>query len=150
MVLTFAYSCAVHRYHSLARLGHVRVDLFEATLLVAHEYYAPTTTTARGLGPHPSITISAEEAKRLKDLLERRVRWQPSAWWSWPNWPVELPLWIPFVTLAIPTAILWWRERRVQPGHCRQCGYDLTGNVSGRCPECGVQITSEVGRCTLP
>jgi len=21
---------------------------------------------------------------------------------------------------------------------CRQCGYDLTGNVSGRCPECGV------------
>lgn len=20
---------------------------------------------------------------------------------------------------------------------CRQCGYDLTGNVTGRCPECG-------------
>lgn len=24
-----------------------------------------------------------------------------------------------------------------QPGHCAGCGYDLTGNVSGRCPECG-------------
>jgi hypothetical protein len=25
-----------------------------------------------------------------------------------------------------------------QPGvHCVECGYDLTGNVSGRCPECG-------------
>jgi hypothetical protein len=22
-------------------------------------------------------------------------------------------------------------------GHCKKCGYDLTGNVSGRCPECG-------------
>jgi len=22
-------------------------------------------------------------------------------------------------------------------GHCRKCGYDLTGNVSGICPECG-------------
>jgi hypothetical protein len=21
--------------------------------------------------------------------------------------------------------------------HCRNCGYDLTGNESGRCPECG-------------
>lgn len=26
------------------------------------------------------------------------------------------------------------------PGHCRSCGYDLTGNVSGVCPECGSQI----------
>ena len=23
------------------------------------------------------------------------------------------------------------------PGHCQKCGYNLTGNVSGRCPECG-------------
>lgn len=23
------------------------------------------------------------------------------------------------------------------PGYCQNCGYDLTGNVSGRCPECG-------------
>lgn len=25
----------------------------------------------------------------------------------------------------------------VQPGQCVHCGYDLTGNTSGRCPECG-------------
>jgi uncharacterized RDD family membrane protein YckC len=24
---------------------------------------------------------------------------------------------------------------------CRECGYDLTGNTSGRCPECGVEIS---------
>lgn len=27
--------------------------------------------------------------------------------------------------------------------HCRYCGYDLTGNVSGICPECGAPIASE-------
>ena len=29
------------------------------------------------------------------------------------------------------------------PGHCRHCGYNLTGNVSGRCPECGEEGDSE-------
>jgi hypothetical protein len=24
--------------------------------------------------------------------------------------------------------------------HCRRCGYDLTGNVSGACPECGTPV----------
>lgn len=27
---------------------------------------------------------------------------------------------------------------------CRQCGYDLTGNVSGRCPECGLPVPHEL------
>ncbi len=26
---------------------------------------------------------------------------------------------------------------RYRPGFCQECGYDLTGNVSGICPECG-------------
>lgn len=42
-------------------------------------------------------------------------------------------------SLAIP------RMQRVQivaegQPHCRNCGYDLTGNASGRCPECGVDV----------
>ena len=24
--------------------------------------------------------------------------------------------------------------------HCQRCGYDLTGNASGRCPECGAYV----------
>ena len=39
--------------------------------------------------------------------------------------------------IAIPTYILWRRDRRHPPGHCQGCGYDLTGNESGMCPECG-------------
>ncbi len=49
-----------------------------------------------------------------------------------------LPLYIPFLIFAIPTGYLWWRDRRrIPPGHCQKCGYNLTGNVSGVCPECG-------------
>jgi hypothetical protein len=59
-------------------------------------------------------------------------------------WAFILPLWIPFALLAIPTTILWLRDRHCFPsGHCQHCGYDLTGNVSGRCPECGTPIERE-------
>lgn len=34
------------------------------------------------------------------------------------------------------------RYRRRRRGRCEHCGYDLTGNVSGRCPECGTPIAS--------
>lgn len=33
---------------------------------------------------------------------------------------------------------------RCLDGACRQCGYDLTGNVSGVCPECGTGISGSV------
>jgi len=56
---------------------------------------------------------------------------------------IELPLWLPLLLVAVPTALLWWRDRRYPAGHCRNCGYDLTGNVSGVCPECGTPIKRE-------
>jgi hypothetical protein len=64
---------------------------------------------------------------------------------------VGIPLWLPMVLVITPTAWLWscdiaswWINRhRIPPGHCRKCGYDLTGNVSRRCPECGAPIRGE-------
>ena len=45
---------------------------------------------------------------------------------------------MPGVTLAaLLAALIAARPRKPGPGHCRKCGYDLTGNVSGKCPECG-------------
>lgn len=32
---------------------------------------------------------------------------------------------------------------RIPPDHCQRCGYDLTGNVSGKCPECGEPCDAE-------
>ena len=51
-----------------------------------------------------------------------------------------MPFWCLLVLTAIPTALLWDRDRRKPPGNCQQCGYDLAGNESGVCPECGTKI----------
>lgn len=49
---------------------------------------------------------------------------------------VICPIWLPAWLLGI---VLWIQAKRraVQKGCCIVCGYNLTGNVSGRCPECG-------------
>ena len=51
-----------------------------------------------------------------------------------------LVLGIPLIAAmsAVGTAVFHvvTRGPRRKPGHC-PCGYDLTGNVTGRCPECG-------------
>lgn len=45
------------------------------------------------------------------------------------------------------TEVVWLKHATRQPfapagRYCRVCGYDLTGNLSGRCPECGTEIRS--------
>lgn len=66
------------------------------------------------------------------------MAWSPEFQRDYCSWGLLVPLWIPFLACALPTAWLFWRDRRrYGPGHCRRCGYDLTGNTSGRCPECG-------------
>ncbi len=84
-------------------------------------------------------------ARRRWDALV--IEWKP----RWRTYPfaagpvrvaVVVPLWIPFLAIALPTYILWRRDRRHPPGHCQECGYDLTGNVTGVCSECGVRIDS--------
>lgn len=56
-------------------------------------------------------------------------------------WRAYLPLWFPFTLLFCATGLLWYLGRRRHlSGHCQKCGYDLTGNVSGRCPECGTAV----------
>ncbi len=57
-----------------------------------------------------------------------------------PGISIVFPHWAPAAAmlpfLLIPP-VRSWRRRRTRPGTCSKCGYDLTGNVSGRCPECG-------------
>ncbi|GMU83045.1 MAG: hypothetical protein AMXMBFR47_29160 [Planctomycetota bacterium] len=57
---------------------------------------------------------------------------------------ISVPLWMPLLAFGIPMIWLWRRNRRrIEPGCCANCGYNLTGNVSGRCPECGAVTESE-------
>ncbi len=62
-------------------------------------------------------------------------------WWSWGGKPftIKIPLWLPFLLIALPTGYLFWSDhrKRTRLGLCAMCGYDLTGNTSGTCPECG-------------
>lgn len=62
------------------------------------------------------------------------------SWWQY--------LWVIFVVAAVGTtglaAFLRWADRPFPPGHCRECGYALKGNVSGVCPECGTAIASRL------
>jgi len=66
----------------------------------------------------------------------------------WLPWFVQMnatthvaiaPLWIPFA-VTVTLSVLGWRRSRHRPGHCRNCSYNLTGNVSGLCPECGTRV----------
>ncbi len=69
--------------------------------------------------------------------------WKNGAFYSWA---VQIPLWIPLLLSAIPTAWMWHHDRRrILPGHCSRCGYDLTGNTSGTCSECGERRPITVG-----
>ena len=52
-----------------------------------------------------------------------------------PHWAVLLPLLLVDAWLVRRGVVRWRRRRRA--GCCAKCGYNLTGNVSGRCPECG-------------
>ena len=47
---------------------------------------------------------------------------------------------IPCVIVACLTAWLCQSSTPKQENACQKCGYNLTGNVSGRCPECGTAL----------
>jgi len=50
---------------------------------------------------------------------------------------------------VVQATILWYvavrpfmrslRDQQRRESECPKCGYNLTGNVSGRCPECGAE-----------
>lgn len=48
--------------------------------------------------------------------------------------PMSFIVGLPFLLLG---------PRRYPAGCCQKCGYDLTGNESGRCPECAQPFTRE-------
>ncbi len=63
-----------------------------------------------------------------------------------PPWPpvlvkgrgVGVAAWLLLAVFVPVTLVLFYRDRkRIPPGHCSTCGYNLTGAEHERCPECG-------------
>jgi hypothetical protein len=67
---------------------------------------------------------------------------RPFAFGIWRN--VGAPHWaVAFVLLAAGAPCLY-RRKPLEPGRCRRCGYNLTGNTSGVCPECGTAVAATI------
>jgi hypothetical protein len=61
--------------------------------------------------------------------------------WQWYTQRMTWWFWLIALVIVLGTIWSWHRWYRWRtappPGHCRKCGYNLFGNVSGICPECG-------------
>ncbi len=69
----------------------------------------------------------------------RSTKWLPSFHRIANSSTFVMPIWLLTLAVAIPSFLIWRRARKLLPDHCL-CGYNLTGNVSGKCPECGKKI----------
>lgn len=70
-------------------------------------------------------------------------------WWHGiDRFDVEyIEIWLGWLVVALmaTSGAAAWTDRLLKraltrASRCSTCGYDLTGNVSGRCPECGTEI----------
>ncbi len=92
------------------------------------------------------FSMNASGPEWFRDFWTARAQnlawcWTPYISRGWPFGILLVPSWVAAVLFGVPAAYLWWLDRRrIRPGHCQGCGYNLTGNVSGRCPECGEAV----------
>ncbi|GMU24132.1 MAG: hypothetical protein AMXMBFR13_42090 [Phycisphaerae bacterium] len=62
---------------------------------------------------------------------------------GYPMLIVNSVFWAAAISATIALLRFLLRVRTVPTGCCRECGYDLTGNLSGVCPECGTAVPEQ-------
>jgi hypothetical protein len=74
---------------------------------------------------------------------QRKYAGYMTTWFFLPHWVsvAVVPL-VPFgmYQLVVRTQLRLRRRFFTRRGRCGECGYDLTGNLSGKCSECGTRI----------
>ena len=91
-----------------------------------------------GWGGWYFFAFDLSDLRRLGFTLPRYTNYQ------FLGWDLTIPVWLAVLISAIPTAVLWHRDRRtVKPGYCVKCGYDLRASKK-TCPECGTAIAPEL------
>jgi hypothetical protein len=94
----------------------------------------------------PSFRTSGIQLWRTptEENANRLIWWPETNQHMWGVRYARLPIWIPLVVVGGLTAFLWRHRTRADlSGKYHTCGYDLTGNVTGRCPECGKVYRAE-------
>ena len=138
MIMSFPFSLTWRDNSYYDRFG---ID--SGRVFVVVEWWGPSfdVVLASTSGMAPPGAPPGWRSERQEPLPFRyRVLW-PHREPDWGGALLSFPLWIPLVLGLIPLAYGWFRSRRRNGRHCH-CGYDLTGNVSGRCPECGKPLTA--------
>jgi len=87
------------------------------------------------VGYQPGLSFHNVAAGTFSWGRIKNSRWRYSTFGGF----VQVPLWMPLLVFAIPSAIAWERfARRRRRGTCAVCGYDLAGlPKDAPCPECG-------------
>ncbi len=73
----------------------------------------------------------------LPDSVMKSIEWVPSYDYVLVCAMIGLPVIPAYWASRAAYMNVRWKEVEYDGSSCRQCGYDLTGNVSGVCPECG-------------
>ena len=88
-----------------------------------------------------NLSTSLTSSVRLRDAHPFSWMRQSPVVGRW-SFGVGIANWLLVLLILIPTALLFWRDRKIPAGHCTTCGYNLTGNISGVCSECGAKVTA--------
>jgi hypothetical protein len=103
-----------------------------------HLLSMPTKTASRSES-HAPLARDARPGKRNLLLSSKKEGPYRRTWLVFPLW---LPTSVCMTLCCLPVIrgpVREWHRKR--NGLCLYCGYNLTGNQSGRCPECGMRIT---------
>ena len=135
LVILAAWIASVFWYAEIGGLPRWWVMLESGLLMI---YWGPSEATfdSYSCGIYTSIELDLDYPPQvLLGLQPPYVRFEADG-------AVLVPLWLVFIVAAIPTVILWRRDRRPRKGHCPHCGYNLTGAEHEKCPECGAVVAA--------
>jgi len=141
-------SAIVGPIHICPRVGPWRIvdERFRITVSANQLRMGQVRRAARGIQPYSESTrfpFVFEYVRSVNDQCAGPPIKPTTPLYN--QWLLRLNLWIPVVLLLAVPAVMFVRAMMrclmfAKPGTCYRCGYDLTGNESGRCPECGNSI----------
>lgn len=93
--------------------------------------------------PRPPRTPAQDTFNALGRVSEQMLTamvWFPLGHKSYISLICNSLFWAAALSASVALLRSLVRKREIPTGYCQECGYNLTGNVSGVCPECGEKI----------